>query len=172
MKKETYTKVPDSILCCKTLTPSQKLIVSYVLRWQSSGRICYETNSSLAKRFGITVASFRKHVTQMNKLDFFLSEETSALNEFGKWSNSKRILVDQEKLKLYTQSSEAALDKIQVSSDLTETLDNFEAFKEYVLAYTKGKATTKAITYYFDLLGSENSPRTKENIQSLFRKAK
>lgn len=171
-KKNTFTKIPDALLATKKLTPSQKLIIAYVLRWQSSGKVCFESNQSLALRFGLSVSSLKKHITQLNKLDFFLSEETSEFNEFGKWTNSKRMTIDETKLNQLLMPTGTSLKPANSKDNLDEVLDNFEDFKSYVTEYSKGKATEKSIQYYYEFMKNGNIPRTPKNINVLFRKGR
>lgn len=168
--KEKYTKIPDKILSSTKLTPSQKLIISYVLRWQSSGKICFESNKTLSIRFGVSVSAIKKQITQLNKLPFFLSEEVSDFNEFGKWSNSKQMVVDPKNLDQFlTDATQTEIlgEKTDVKD---EVLESFEKYSDYINEFTKGTASEKSIRYYYDFLTNGDISITKARVQTLFRR--
>lgn len=170
--KEKYTKIPDKILSSTELTPSQKLIISYVLRWQSSGKICFESNKTLSIRFGVSISAIKKQITQLNKLPFFISEESSDFNEFGKWSNSKRMMVDPKKLDQFLKVATPAETLKEQTDFKDERIDSFQQYSNYVQEYTKGTATEKSIQYYYDFLKNGEVPITKGAVQTLFRRRK
>ena len=120
LNKIGFTKIYDFVLSNSKLTSSQKLLISYVLGWQDSGKICFESNKTLAKRFGLNLSTIKKQITQLNKFDFFSSKENSAVNQFGKWSNSKEMKVDINALVSFLISKNEEV-KVTDSSMLQET---------------------------------------------------
>lgn len=92
---DTFLQVNYRILSSTILSSTQKLIISYILGWQSKGKICFESNPSLAARFGIKLKTFKNIITELNKFPFFNSIKTSMHNENGTWSNSKKIVIDE-----------------------------------------------------------------------------
>lgn len=164
-KEETFTKVPDTILASDKLTPSQKLVISYVLRWQSSGMVCFESNNSLAKKFGVSLSGIKKQITQLNRLPFFLSKETSKRNENGKWSNSKKMEVDEEKLKEYLKVSE-----LVVGKEKEVLYDSYEDFVSCAKEITSGEATDEFIKFCYDKMPKFNMPRTMKFMLRAFER--
>jgi DNA mismatch repair ATPase MutL len=150
--KENFIKVPDNILSTNKLTSSQKLMISYVLRWQSSGKTCFESNNTLAKQFGLQLAAIKKQITALNKLPFFKSKETSGQNEHGKWVNSKKMVIDEIALNDFLQT----VDKEEISEpDTTQPLvdetflDDFESFKSYLMKYPTMKLKNRQFKVFF-----------------------
>ena len=163
--ENTFTKVPDTVLASNKLNPSQKLVISYVLRWQSSGMVCFESNNSLAKRFGLSLSAIKKQITQLNKLSFFVSKETSHRNENGKWSNSKKMEVDEDKLKAFLNSSES-----EVHRKNEVVYDNYDDFYAYAKEITYNSASDDYIEFAFAKMTKSEMPRTEEFILYAFQK--
>ncbi|MGL2999430.1 hypothetical protein [Flavobacterium sp. RSSB_23] len=74
MKKKqmkNFVKVNYNLLATKKLSSTQKLFVSYIIGWQENGKICFETNNTLALKFGMKYGGMRSVITTLNKFDFF-----------------------------------------------------------------------------------------------------
>jgi hypothetical protein len=97
-EKLTFTKNYTTILACKKLCPTDKLIIARVLNWQQSELTCTLSNNALADELGISLNTLKGAITRLNKTPFFDSKEDSDYNEYGKWSNSKEIKIDEELL--------------------------------------------------------------------------
>lgn len=66
-----FVKVNYNLLATTKLSSTQKLFVSYILGWQKNGKICFETNNTLALKFGMKYGGMRSVITTLNKFDFF-----------------------------------------------------------------------------------------------------
>jgi len=97
-KELTFTKNFPLILASTKLNAIEKLIIARVLNWQSNDLKCNLSNAMLAQELGISVSQIKRVITNLNKLPFFKSQETSRYNEFGKWTNSKEMVIDEIKL--------------------------------------------------------------------------
>lgn len=104
---EQFTMISFDILSSTKLSSSQKLLVAYVIGWQRTNKTCTESNSSLARRLGLPLDTLKDQITNLNKLPFFKTISTSRINDFGKWSNSKEIKIDEEALNVFLSTSEA-----------------------------------------------------------------
>lgn len=100
----TFTKNFTIILASTKLDALEKLIIARVLNWQESKLTCQLSNDAIAKELGMSKSQIKRAITDLNKLDFFDSSETSDYNEFGKWTNSKEMLIDEELLLNYIES--------------------------------------------------------------------
>lgn len=96
--KEKFLQISEKLLATPTLTLFQKMIIARVLAWQKNEKVCFESNQRLAKGFGMSLSALKKQITELNKLSFFQSNETSKYNEYGKWENSKQMKVNKELL--------------------------------------------------------------------------
>ncbi len=170
--KEKFTKVTDSILASRKLTASQKLLVSYVWRWQSSGKVCFESNSTLARHFGLTLAALKKQITVLNKMPFFESKETSGLNIHGKWSNSKEMKVNVDALRNYINAKEEKKTNrpvVERRPDVELNFDNIDVFTDFVNRLTHNQAPEDQIKYCFDYMPIAEVERNRESITHTFK---
>jgi hypothetical protein len=94
----TFTKNYTSITASTKLTAIQKLLIARVLNWQQNKLVCTLSNNALAAELGESLSTIKRTITKLNKTTFFVSKETSHFNEFGSWSNSKEIVIDEKKL--------------------------------------------------------------------------
>ncbi|SHG64011.1 hypothetical protein SAMN05444481_10648 [Flavobacterium frigidimaris] len=70
---QTFLQVDYNLLATKKLNSTQKLFVSYIIGWQRTGKICFETNRTLATKFGKEYGGIRSVLSSLNKFDFFKS---------------------------------------------------------------------------------------------------
>ena len=96
--EQTFTKNYSLITASTKLTALEKLLIARVLNWQQSDLICKLSNNALAAELGESLSTIKRTITKLNKTPFFESYETSDFNEFGKWSNSKEMVIDEIKL--------------------------------------------------------------------------
>ena len=100
----TFTKNYSLITASTKLTALEKLLIARVLNWQQSDKICSQSNNALAQELGESLSTLKRTITKLNKTSFFVSKETSHFNEFGTWSNSKEIVIDEVKLFEYVST--------------------------------------------------------------------
>lgn len=122
---KTFTQISDSLISSQELTANQKLIISYILRWQMAKKKCTRGNRSLARFLGISEKCLKDNITKLNKFDFFSSRETSHRNEFDQWINSKMMEVDEELLNLFLNKPSMRDDDLSASS--VEVIDAHSA---------------------------------------------
>jgi hypothetical protein len=101
-----FTQLPFSIMASTKLTSTQKIIISYVLGWQNENKVCFESNSTLASRFGMKLYDIKYQIKLLNKLPFFTSKETSRYNESGAWQNSKQMTINEQLLETFLSTPE------------------------------------------------------------------
>lgn len=121
-KTLTFTINYDIILSSTELTPLNKLVISIVLGWQKNNKECTQSNNSLKRALGVSLRTINYQMVELNKYDWFNSIETSKINEFGKWENSKKIIINEEKL----------FEFLTNENEITETLPTpvIESIKE------------------------------------------
>lgn len=107
--KENFLQISETLLATPKLTLFQKMIIARVLAWQKNEKVCFESNKRLAKGFGMSLSALKKQITELNKLSFFQSKETSKYNEYGKWENSKQMKVNKEILDKFLLENENAI---------------------------------------------------------------
>lgn len=101
-KDENFVQVKYDLLATKKLSPTKKLFISYIIGWQKSGKICCETNSNLALRFGMEYSGMRTVITELNKLDFFKSVQKDYDEKKG--TSGHEITVNTDKLEKFLNS--------------------------------------------------------------------
>lgn len=109
--KEKFLQISETLLATHSLTLFQKMIIARVLAWQKNEKVCFESNKRLAKGFGMSLSGLKKQITELNKLSFFQSNETSKYNEYGKWENSKQMKVNKELLDEFLLKNEKVIKK-------------------------------------------------------------
>lgn len=72
-QEQTFVQVNYNLLATQKLNSTQKLFVSYIIGWQRTGKICFETNRTLASKFGMKYGGIRSVLTNLNRFDFFKS---------------------------------------------------------------------------------------------------
>lgn len=72
-QEQTFVQVNYNLLATKKLNSTQKLFVSYIIGWQRTGKVCFETNRTLATKFGKEYGGIRSVLSSLNKFDFFKS---------------------------------------------------------------------------------------------------
>lgn len=118
----TFTKNYTSITASTKLTPMDKLLIARVLNWQQNNLVCTQSNNILASELGVDVKTLKNTITKLNKTPFFKSQEKSHFNEFGAWSNSKEIVIDEEALFEFISNSNIIIEKPIQPEAATEPL--------------------------------------------------
>ena len=83
---QKFLQVDYDLLATKKLNSTQKLFVSYIIGWQRTGKICFETNRTLATKFGKEYGGIRSVLSSLNKFDFF----KSVSKDYNKKSGNSR----------------------------------------------------------------------------------
>jgi len=96
-----FIQMPMELASSTKLTSSQKLFISYILGWQQSGKVCYESNDSLASKIGLKKAGIRKILLTLNKYDFFKSTQYGVTPAKGEYTSTHTITIDEDKLDLF-----------------------------------------------------------------------
>ncbi|WP_338840562.1 hypothetical protein [Flavobacterium ginsenosidimutans] len=72
-QEQNFVQVNYNLLATQKLNSTQKLFISYILGWQRTGKICFETNRTLASKFGMKYGGIRSVLKGLNRFDFFKS---------------------------------------------------------------------------------------------------
>lgn len=110
---KSFVKVDYNLLATTKLSSTQKLFVSYIIGWQKNGKICFETNNTLALKFGMKYGGMRSVITTLNKFDFFKAIKKDYDERTG--TSGHEITVNIEKLEFFL-APETSIQK----SDSTE----------------------------------------------------
>jgi hypothetical protein len=120
-KSKQFTQVNWDLLE-SSLPITDGVFIAYIIGWQDSGKICYETNAVLAKRFKMTVYGIRSLLSRLNKYDFFQSKQTGEKKNRDNFTSTHSITVDVDKLIKW-------LEQDKLSSDV-DTDDSTEDIQE------------------------------------------
>lgn len=96
---QKFLQVDYNLLATQKLNSTQKLFVSYIIGWQRTGRICFETNKTLATKFGKKYGGIRSVLTSLNKFEFFKSISKDYNEENS--TSGHEITVDVDKLEKF-----------------------------------------------------------------------
>lgn len=138
--EQTFTKNYSLITASTKLTALEKLLIARVLNWQQSNLKCTLSNNAIATELGESLSTLKRTITKLNKTPFFRSFETSKFNEFGKWTNSKEITIDEQKLFEYVSGPKEII-KVSIESKpvlkietntINETFDIRTFFESYI----------------------------------------
>ena len=118
----TFTQVDHNLLSSTKLNFGQKLFISYILGWQNNGKVCFETNKSLANTFGLSIEGIRKLIRGLNTYEFFNSTQSGIKSNKENWSSTHTIKIDEKLLKEFLNDSSTK----QESNIQQEISSNFE----------------------------------------------
>lgn len=107
MKPQTnqFLQVEFNLLSNTKLNFGQKVLISYILGWQSQGKICYESIGSLANRFGLKYEGLRSLKKSLTKFDFYsFTIEKEEIN--GNIIKHIQQIIDLEKLQAFLSSND------------------------------------------------------------------
>ena len=99
---KSFVKVDYNLLATTKLSSTQKLFVSYIIGWQKNEKICFETNNTLALKFGMKYGGMRSVITTLNKFDFFKAIKKDYDERTG--TSGHEITVNIEKLETFLGS--------------------------------------------------------------------
>ena len=74
--EKKYIKLYEDVLANTKLKGNEKILISYIISFQSSEKECYESNISISKKIGISLSALKKMITKLNKeySSFFISD--------------------------------------------------------------------------------------------------
>lgn len=100
-KDNNFLKISNELLASAEITSSEKIFFSYIIGWQTNGKVCFESNSSIAKNLGMKVSGLRSLIRRANKkYDFFQSTQFDIeLKRSDNTTSKHEIRVDVELLK-------------------------------------------------------------------------
>jgi len=122
---QKFLQVDYDLLATKKLNSTQKLFISYIIGWQRTGKICFETNRTLATKFGKEYGGIRSVLSSLNKFEFF----KSVSKDYNKKNSTSRheITVNIDKLDFFL-ANETSIQNInsteqEVNQPITTTAD-------------------------------------------------
>jgi hypothetical protein len=101
-QQANFLQVNYDLLATTKLSSTQKLFIAYIIGWQVKGKICFETNKNLAKKFGMQYGGIRTVISTLNKFDFFNSKKKDYDEKTG--TSRHEILVHTDKLEKFLNS--------------------------------------------------------------------
>jgi hypothetical protein len=110
-----FVKVYFEILKSRKFNLNQVMIIHYILGWQEGGKECITSNAKIANELGINIEVLKREIKKLNKLSFFISKKISKPNEFGGWINSKIMVIDEDGLFEYINSTSTEENQIDLS---------------------------------------------------------
>lgn len=119
----TFTKNYSTITSSTKLSALEKLLIARVLNWQQNNLVCTLSNNALANELGESLKTIKRTITKLNKTSFFKSQETSKFNEFGKWTNSKEIIIDEQALFDFVNDKTPLLKTIKSNDDILPKIE-------------------------------------------------
>lgn len=104
-QKDNFVRTSYDLLASTKLSSTQKLFISYIIGWQKNNLICFETNNTLASKFGMKYGGIRSLLKTLNEYEFFKSVKI----DFDKKSNTSghEITVNVEKLEEFLNSEDS-----------------------------------------------------------------
>lgn len=165
---QTFLQVDYNLLATKKLNSTQKLFVSYIIGWQRTGKICFETNRTLATKFGKEYGGIRSVLSSLNKFEFFKSVSKD-YNEKNSTSGHE-ITVNIDKLDAFL-AHETSIQNIdstkqeasQTIPSMTDTQyeDSNEEVSDYNVKINTSKSSDNTLTKHqlgdtisvYDILG-------------------
>lgn len=93
-----FIQVEYTLLGNKTLNHSQKSFIGYLLGWQANGKICFESNTQLANRFGLKYSGIRTIINSLNKYDFFHVVQLTETVDGKTFVSGHQLKIDEPKL--------------------------------------------------------------------------
>ena len=167
-QKKNFVKVSYNLLATTKLSSTQKLFISYILGWQKNGKICFETNNTLALKFGMKYGGMRSVITTLNKFDFFKAIKKDYDEKTG--TSGHEITVNIDKLDTFladetsiqnTNSTEQEVNQPITSKNDTQNEDSNEEVSDYNIETSTRKLSESIPTKYqlvdtisvYDILG-------------------
>ena len=66
-----FLMINYDLLSSKKFTSSTKLLIAYILGWQASDKICFESNAEIGAKLGLKKTGIKSITQELNKYDFF-----------------------------------------------------------------------------------------------------
>lgn len=98
---DNFTKLSNQLLKSNKFNFAEKVLLSWIIGWQDSGKDCTASNTYVAEQLGITIKVLKKLITNLNKYSFFSSERKTKTTDSGNYYNSKIMYVNVEELNEY-----------------------------------------------------------------------
>lgn len=131
-QKKNFLKVSYNLLATTKLSSTQKLFVSYILGWQKNGKICFETNNTLALKFGMKYGGMRSVITTLNKFDFFKAIKKDYDEKTG--TSGHEITVNIDKLESFLGQekpiNKSSLTEVKFKNESTSNFLEVENIQE------------------------------------------
>ena len=133
-QKKSFVKVDYNLLATTKLSSTQKIFVSYIIGWQKNGKICFETNNTLALKFGMKYGGMRSVITTLNKFDFFKAIKKDYDERTGTSGHEIKVSIDllekflqpDEKPNEIVSTKGKSIEELNSESYLTSTLQQDE----------------------------------------------
>jgi hypothetical protein len=131
---KNFVKVNYNLLATTKLSSTQKLFASYIIGWQKNGKICFETNNTLALKFGMKYGGIRSLLRELNKHDFFKAIKKDYDERTGTSGHEITVSIDllenfllpDEKPNEIVSTNEKSIEKLNSESFETPTLEQDE----------------------------------------------
>jgi hypothetical protein len=116
---ENYVMNFDIINKNKNLSLGEKAVIYIVISWQNNNKECTMSNTTIGNECGLSESSIKRYMVTLNKFEWFKSFETSHFNDFGKWVNGKKTIINEELFYEWLNSDKKR--KVKSKKDIIET---------------------------------------------------
>jgi hypothetical protein len=145
---KSFVKVEYNLLATSKLSSTQKLFVSYIIGWQKNKKICFETNKTLASKFGMQYGGIRSVITTLNKFDFFKAIKKDYDERTG--TSGHEITVSIEKLETFLGSENSINGNYPTKVESNQAISNDETNNYFIEEGTAVLKVNKNFETEFD----------------------
>jgi predicted transcriptional regulator len=91
---ENFIKVSTELRRRKDISPTEKLIISYLLSFQSNNQVCYQTEDELSFELGMPIRTIKRTIKRLVELGVCYKEKASLHTGKRQYKNRKAIIVN------------------------------------------------------------------------------
>jgi predicted transcriptional regulator len=91
---ENFIKVSTELRRRKDISPTEKLIISYLLSFQSNNQVCFQTEDELSFELGMPIRTIKRTIKRLVEVGVFYKEKASLHTGKRQYKNRKAIIVN------------------------------------------------------------------------------
>jgi hypothetical protein len=123
---DNFTKLSNQLLKSNKFTGDEKILLSWVIGWQESGKDCIASNKYIANELGLKIRTLQNIITKLNKYSFFTSNKQTRQNQYDAWVNSKIMYVNVEELYNYISTEKKVCNTAPIQPEvITDKIKDF-----------------------------------------------
>lgn len=120
-KEEDFLQITYSLLKDKTLSTSQKILISYLKSFQrTKGEYCYDTQENIANDLGFALITIKKDIKELTEKNIIFLEKKRDLIGGKQYKNRKAIILVDDNNPLPTKDEAPQADSIKPEPDSIE----------------------------------------------------